>query len=317
VVLRAFAHVTVGVADLDQAIAFWTGHFGFEVTARRDGADADLAALWNLAPTNIARQAIVTTPAASAGRLHLVEFDRPAPPVRAGARVFDRLPKNLDLYVRDIAARIEILRARGLRFRSDPVTATGPDGTTFREVHLPGHDETNVVLIEVIGNGYVAGFSPQGFAGVGPLVTIVPDLAAEDAFYATVLRMTVTLDIRLGGPQIEQSIGLPAGAALRLKVYGDPTEPLGRIEAIEYEGARGNNLFARARPPALGTLHVTYRVPDARPLLARLRTAKVDATDHGNRNLLYGTGRVVSFHSPAGFRIEVQESNLAVSSTTT
>jgi catechol 2,3-dioxygenase-like lactoylglutathione lyase family enzyme len=303
----AFTHITAGVADLEQAIAFWTGHFGFEVAIRRDGADAELASLWDLAPDDIARQAIITTPAAATGRLHLVEFARPAPPVRAGARVFDHLPKNLDLYVCDIAARVETLKARGVQFRSDPITAQGPDGTTFTEVHLAGHDAINIVLIEVIGNGYQTRFSPQGFAGVGPLVTIVPDLAAEDAFYAGVLGLTVTLDTRLGGPAIEQSIGLPAGAALRLKVYGDPTEPLGRIEAIEYEGTQGTNLFARARPPALGTLHVTYQVSTLAPVLANLRSANVTVTDHGHRRLLYGAGRVVSCHSPAGLRIEAQE----------
>jgi hypothetical protein len=119
--------------------------------------------------------------------------------------------------------------------------------------------------------------------------------------------MAITLDIRLAGPVIEKMVGLPAGAALVLKVYGDPAEPLGRVEVIEYERTSGNNLFARARPPALGTLHVTYQVADLPPLLERLEDTGIAVTDHGNRLLLYGSGQVVSFHSPAGFRIEVQE----------
>lgn len=305
--LGAFAHATVGTADLDQALAFWTGHFAFEVVARRDGADADLAGIWDLAAGDISRQALVKTPTANVGALHLVEFARPAPPVRRGAQVFDQLPKNLDLYVRGMAQRFRQLQAEGIAFRSEPVTSPGPDGLVFGEVHLAGPDDTNVVLLEIIGPGYDTCFNRKGFAGIGPLITIVPQLAAEEAFYTGILGMAITLDLRLAGPVIEKMIGLPAGAALLLKVYGDPAQPLGRIEVIEYEGTRGSNLFARARPPALGTLHVTYRIAGLAPLVERLRAAGIAVTNHGYRRLLYGAGRVMSFHSPAGFRIEVQE----------
>jgi catechol 2,3-dioxygenase-like lactoylglutathione lyase family enzyme len=249
----------------------------------------------------------VKTEGATAGAIHLVEFPRPSAPVRQGARVFDHVPKNLDIYVRDMAMRFAQLKAQGVKFRSDPITSPGPDGMVFKEVHLAGHDETNIVLLEVIGKGYDTCFNARGFAGIGPLITIVPSLAGEEVFYTGVLGMAITLDIRLGGPVIEKMTGLPAGAALLLKVYGDPAEALGRVEVIEYERTTGSNLFERARAPALGTLHVTYHVPDLAPLVDRLAAAEVNVVDHGTRRLLCGTGRVVSFHSPAGFRIEVQE----------
>jgi len=305
--LGAFSHATVGVADLGVAVSFWVEHFGFEVAGDRQGPDAELAALWNIAPADVTRQALLRTAGAAAGAIHLVEFARPTAPVRQQSQVFDHLPKNLDIYVRDIDRRFEQLKAEGVKFRSNPVTLPGPDGMIFKEVHLPGHDEINVVLLEVIGKGYDAGFNARGFAGIGPLITIVPDSAREEAFYNGVLGMAITLDIRLGGPAVEKMIGLPAGAALSLKVYGDPGEPLGRVEVIEYERTAGRNLYARAKAPALGTLHVTYRVPDVAPLLDRLGAAGIQYVDHGNRRLLYGAGRLVSTHSPAGLRIEVQE----------
>jgi len=309
--LGAFAHATVGVADLTAASGFWVRHFGFEITAQRDGPDAALAGLWDIAPEDVTAQALLRTPTAHAGALHLVQFERPAAPVRRDAQGFDYLPKNLDLYVRDLPARFRELQAAGVRFRSDPVTSPGPEGMIFSEVHLPGPDETNVVLLEIIGEGYDTCFNARGFAGIGPLITIVPDLAAEEAFYTAVLGMAITLTLRLAGPMLEKMIGLPAGAALVLKVYGDPAEPLGRVEVIEYERTQGRNLFARARAPALGTLHVTYRVPDLGPLRERLAGKGVAVTDHGDRQLLYGAGRLISFQSPAGFRIEVQEARRA------
>lgn len=303
----AFSHATVGVANLSTAVAFWTELFGFEVTAHRAGNDARLAFLWGLSAGDITGQALIRTPGARAGALHLVEFARPDPPVRLNAKVFDLLPKNLDIYTYDMAARFEDLKARGVKFRSDPITSPGPDGMVFKEVHLPGHDETNVVLLEVIGKGYETRYSPRGFAGVGPLITIVGDIAAEGAFYNSVLGLAATLDLRLDGPVIEKMIGLPAGASLRLRVYGDLAEPLGRVETIEYERTQGANLYARAKAPALGTLHVTYRVGDLAPLRDRLREADLEVADYGSLDLLYGSGPVIAFHSPAGLRIEVQE----------
>lgn len=305
--LGAFSHVTVGVASVSAAISFWQDIFGFEVISRRDGPDAGLATLWDLRPTDVARQALMRTPSASAGWLHLVEFARPAAPVRLAAQVFDHLPKNLDIYAQDLDRRFGELSAMGVQFRGKPITAPGPGGLIFREVHMPGHDETNVVLLEIIGSGYDTCFNARGFAGIGPVISIVGSLKMEEGFYRDILGMEETLDIRLGGPAMEEMIGLSTGASLLLKVYGDPAEPLGRIEVIEYEQTRGSNLYERARPPALGTLHVNYRVRDLHALRDRLRGTGAGITEHGDLELLYGQGPVVSFNSPAGLRLEVQE----------
>lgn len=314
--LGAFSHVTVGVARLDEALGFWSRNFGLDVRDRREGPDAALAAVWGIAPARITRQALVATPAgpettgkgrwARAGNLHLVEFADPLPPVRRGAQVCDRLPKNLDLYTVDMAARYAELEAAGHRFRAK--WGEIPAGQhVFREVHLPGHDEINVVLLEVIGPGYATPLSPRGYAGIGPLVTIVGDGAAEARFYGDVLGMATTLELLLKGPVIEKTVGLPPGAGLDIRVFGDADEPLGRIEVIEYQRVQGDDLYPRAKPPATGILHMNYRVPDLAPIRARLAKAGVPVTEHGNVAALFGNGRVISFRSPAGFRIEVQE----------
>lgn len=308
--LGAFSHVTIGVADLDTAIGFWQKNFGLTVRINRHGPDAVLGTLWDIDPDSITRQAIVGTPTglgrwAAAGAMHLVEFRDPLPPVRQGARTFDLLPKNLDLYTSDMPARYTELEAAGHRFRSRWAEMTA-GGHSFREAQMPGHDEINVVLIEAIGPGYDTTMSPKGYAGIGPLVTIVPDSDAETIFYREVLGMATTIELQLDGPDIERAAGLPPGAQLKLRVFGDPDEPLGRIEIIEYQQTEGENLYLRARPPATGILHVNYLMRNLAPLRTRLRTAKIAITEHGSLSTLYGSGPVMSFHSPAGFRIQVQ-----------
>lgn len=52
-------HVTVGVKDLDTALAQWIDMMGFEVRSRQEGPDTGLAALWQIKPEDIERQAIV------------------------------------------------------------------------------------------------------------------------------------------------------------------------------------------------------------------------------------------------------------------
>lgn len=308
--LGAFSHVTVGVARLAEAVDWWRRHFGFEVRDLRAGPDPELGRVWGVTADRITGQALVATPLgpgrfAGAGQLHLVEFADPAPAVRAGARPHDRLPKNLDLYTRDIAARYADLEALGVSFRSRWGEIPAGD-LRFREVHLAGHDNLNVVLLEVIGPGYATTLSPRGFAGIGPLVTIVGDAAAEARFYGDVLGMETTLALRLTGPEIEATVGLPPGAALDIRVFGDPAEPLGRIEIIEYEKMPGEDRYPRARAPATGILHANYQVPDLDAVRERLARAGVPFTEHGPVRALYGQGPLVSFRSPAGFRIEVQ-----------
>jgi len=308
--LGAFSHVTVGVARLDDAIAFWHRNFGLDVRDRRDGTDADLARVWGIGPERIARQALMATPSAhgqwaAAGNLHLVEFADPLPPVRQDAQVYDRLPKNLDLYTVDLPSRYDELVAAGHEFRAK--WGEIPVGEhVFREVHLPGHDGINVVLLEVLGPGYATPLSARGYAGIGPLITIVGDGAAEARFYSDVLGLDTTLELLLTGPDIENTVGLPSGSGLDIRVFGDPAEPLGRIEIIEYQNVRGADLYWRATPPATGILHVNYRVPGLAPLRARLAQAGVPIQEHGYVAAIFGCDTVISFRSPAGFRIEVQ-----------
>lgn len=301
----AFSHATVGVADLDLALALWLDSFGFELRGRREGADPELSRLWGLEPSRIARQALVYTPGAQAGGLHLVEFHDPLPPVREGAQPFDLLPKNLDLYTVDLPARQRELAAAGHRFRSDWVEVPGPGDLRFREVHMAGHDGLNIVLLEVIGPGYETPLSPCGFAGIGPLVAICDDLGAEARFWHEQLGLETTLEFLLAGPEVERMVGLPPGAGLDLRVYGDLADPLGRIELIEYQRVRGEDRYPRAMPPATGLLHAVWRVDELEPLRQRLIDAGVMVNEHGRIAAVYGSGPAISCASPAGFRIEV------------
>lgn len=304
--LTSWTAVTVGVADLDAALSLWVDDMEFTIAARQTGPDAGLAELWGIAPDDIRRQALLRSEGASIGMLHLVEFDDPDPPVRAGAAVFDSLPKNLDVYVVDMPARLAELADKGHTFRNDVFSeVTAPSGVTFREMHMPVHDDINVVLLEVVGDESLV--RNGGFAGIGPLITVVDNAADERAFFAKVMAAKKLSDNVLEGPDIEKMVGLPPGAALDVSIWGRASERFGQIEIIEYRGVEGENRYARARPKSRGVLHVSYSVSSLEPMRRRLDQHRVDFGEHGVVETLYGSGAVMSFHTPAGLRIELHE----------
>jgi catechol 2,3-dioxygenase-like lactoylglutathione lyase family enzyme len=303
---KQWTSVGVGVADLDQALELWSGTFGLEILEQRDGDDPELASLWGLSPGDIERQALLGTPGASHGLIHFVQFNDPGPAVRDGAEDFDSCPKNLDIYVHDLPLRVEELKARGWTFRNERHSeVTAPDGTKFREIHMPGHDGINFVLLEVIGKDLP--FTQQGYAGVGPVITIVADARLERSFYREVMGLDLLNDNILEGPEIERMIGLPPGVALDVTIWGAHGESLGQMEVIEYRGVDGKDLYPLAVPKQRGILNVTYATARLAPLIRTLEQAGIPWADHGKRAVLTGQGRFIRFRTPAGFTIEAFE----------
>jgi catechol 2,3-dioxygenase-like lactoylglutathione lyase family enzyme len=307
-IMTSWTSVEVSVADLDEALALWSGFFGLEVKALSKGDDPELARLWGIRPDDIKRQALLGTPGADTGLIHFVQFSQPGPAVREGAEAFDLCPKNLDVYARDLPSRVEELKKGGYRFRNqDYSEVTAPDGTVFREIHLPGHDAINIVLLEVIGKALP--FTPQGYAGVGPLITIVADAGAERGFYRDTLNLTVLNDNILEGPEIERMIGLPAGSALDVSIWGAEGEALGQMEVINYRGTEGQNLYPQAVPKQRGILQITYESENLSGLTGQLDQAGISWADLGKFSILSGSGRFIRFSSPAGLIIEVFQRN--------
>ncbi|MFK7955289.1 MAG: hypothetical protein AB8B96_04280 [Lysobacterales bacterium] len=301
--LSAWHSVTVGVTDFNLALKLWRDTFGFQQTDARVGPDADLARLWGIEAGDIRQQALLFTPGKNVGGLHLVEFDSSVQSVRKGAEVFDRCPKNLDIYVDDLPRRVEELKQRGLTFRNPQYTEVeAPDGTVFREIHLPSHDDINVVLLQVMGEQH--DYTPQGFAGVGPLITIVGSAQAEKCFFADALGMQMLTENLLSGPEIEKMVGLPSGAQLDISIWGRPGQHFGQMELIEYRGVAGEDRYPRTEPPSAGVLHVNYHCNSSARLRNSLREAGAVVTQTDSVQTLPGNGEVTTVRSPGGLRMD-------------
>ena len=308
---KAYAYAVLSVADMDQALALWSGRFGMRVAVRREGSDPGLAALWGVGPDEIIDQALLLTPGMAQGGIHLVRFRVPGPAVREGAAATDLVPKSVDIAVRDLPARHAELEAAGYRFRS-PIGRFETDGVVVHEVHLPGPDGVNLVFLEQQGKPEPV--SPEGYGVAPQIVAISPDNRREKAFLERVLGLDETSYHRFAGPEVERTIGLPPGAALDIRIFGDAGYDYGRLEIVQYEGVKGADLYPRARPPARGLLSVTFFVPDIDPVLARAAALAVEAgtgamrappVDHGVVDTVFGKARMATLTSPAGLRIDL------------
>jgi catechol 2,3-dioxygenase-like lactoylglutathione lyase family enzyme len=306
---KAYAYAVLSVADLQQALTLWVDVFGMEVQIRRQGIDPQWAKTWQIAAEDIVDQALLVTPGREQGGIHLIQFREPGATVRAHARATDLVPKSVDIVVRDIGARYAELQAAGFRFRSS-IGRFETDGVVVHEVHLPGPDDVNLVFLEE--QGKVDHVSAKGYGVAPQIVAISPDNKREKDFYENVLGLIETSYHRFAGPEVERTIGLPAGAGLDVRIFGDPDYSYGRLEIVQYEGAPSTDLYPRAKAPARGLLGVNFVIPDRAAILARATAAGVPVSDHGYVECIYGAVQLATVHSPAGLRIDLLSASPAV-----
>ena len=306
--IRSIDSIVVGVQNINEATELWVNQFGLDIVSHRDGKDIDLSRLWQLDEDEIIKQTLLATPRIDVGKIHLVQFKHPFNPVRKNAHATDLGPKNLDVTCRDLPSKYHELIKMGYDFRSEYVGYHIESiGADVLEVQMPGHDETNIIFVEQLGEKIQ--LSDKGYGGITSLVTIVPNLDEETNFYMDVFSLNKAITEELFGENIEKMIGLPKGGGLRLNLLeGDEIDRYGRVELVSYIGTeKQDDLYAIANPPALGTLHCLFRVKDISFIKNILKKKMISFEEFGLLDLIYGKGEVISFRSPAGLRIDVQQ----------
>lgn len=289
---------------MDAVRSLWVDQLGLEVAGMREGPDSCLAELWGVPAGQIAEQLLLVTPGATTGRLHFVRFVDPQPAARAGAASTDLGAKNIDANCIAMPDRVKDLLASGYRFRSE-IGEYEIDGIRAREVQLPVHDALNLVLIEVLSEGFEVDYSEKGFAALTSFVVIVSDVNREVRFYQELFGLQDILAHKLSGEAIEMAAGLPPGTILDLHLLGAPDNLLGRMELIEYVGVNGADCFARAHPPATGILRCGFEVGSAGLFQELADSEGVALEGWCQAELIYGVGQVAKLLSPAGLCIEV------------
>lgn len=297
----AIAYTVFGTGDMKKTLDLWVNQLGMEVVVRQEGADAELARAWGLPADGIADQALLLTPGVSRGGLHIVRFTHPGSTVRDGAPTTAMLPKNINVAVDDIGLRYPELEAAGYTFRSKPRAMVPGD----YQVQMTGPDDININFVNSVpGDNRI--LSKKGFGPGVMTVMISADYKTEVDTLQRLLGVQQIRGLHLRGPEIEKIIGLPPGGGLDGGYFGDPDETQGNVQFSQYSGALSSeNRYPRAKAPARGMLSLTYFVNDLSPWLAQ--AGKGEIIDLGNGAGIYGPGRMVTFTTPAGLRVDVVE----------
>ncbi|MFT4649856.1 MAG: catechol 2,3-dioxygenase-like lactoylglutathione lyase family enzyme [Flavobacteriales bacterium] len=306
--LRQWYVATIGVANLDLALAFWIDAVGYEVVASAEGSDIGLAQQWNIEPSSIKRQALIAPPGATHGHLHLIQMHESGPSVRGDAAAFDACPKNIDIYVTDIGGRINALKALGYNFRSATHSeVTADDGTRFREMHISIHDDINLVLLELPDQPIHT--NTKGFGAIGPIICVVPNVSQEKLFYIHILGLELLADNYFEGKDIERMIGLPPGAGLDVSIWGREGDREAQLELVEYTGVGGGTRYSLATLPNCGLHQVCFETTDASEIASKAKSSNNIVIHRGVLHTLAGSGEYWSIYTPAGMRIDLMASS--------
>ncbi|OFA29833.1 hypothetical protein BAE46_13160 [Glaciecola punicea] len=296
-----YDHLYVGVRNINESLKLWHDILGFSLSHRPASDCRGLEALWALKPNAISALVLLETPSAPCGRVMLVDFTENSQSVRHGAQAFDLCPKNLDINVVNFHDRVSELKAAGYSLRSEPVHYA-IDKLDVWEVQVMACDDVNVVLTEIVGE--TLALTPRQFGGITSVVTIVEDIYEEAEFY-TLLGFDMLDSHCLKGPDIEKMIGLPKGASLTMQLLGEASHRFGRAELIKYEKVKGNNLYPKAAPPAIGFFRGAVLVSDLKKCINSLSIENMVGAVPMEIDYIDQKFLAITLSTPSGFNIDL------------
>lgn len=279
--------VTLGVRDLDAALALFRDVFGWRVESDTR-ASVSLLSVWGLRPYEDVRLVELSCDGYAFGRVRLAQFPVPAAVTRrdhgpdATDRPTDVGPKALDLYVAPpIEVALEVLAAAGCRSRGPAVRFAIKDSVT-EEALLTG--PADVPLLLMVGHRHPkraqrAVPAPRRTSEVATVSVIAGDLDATRRFYGAGLGLAADgVDGELVGEDRElvcRLMGVPSDTRVSLVLFRDPAQPSGKVLAVHFHDRAGPPLAHPMRPGNLGICLFSSRCPNLEALRERLQAGGV------------------------------------------
>lgn len=305
--------VTVGVADLERALAFYADALGYEPVARGD-AHAGLARLWGHDPALGVEWAVVAADASGRGRIRLVSGDRP------GCALWT--PDNrmratgcyaLNFRCRDIHACLGRIRRAGGNAGDEPHFWEVSDAVAVYDTMSCDPDGTCLDLFSYARGGERRGPLETPVSVVQTVALAVADVAASRAFYEA-LGFVELFDQVLDFDGLSEMLGLDRPARIRnANLIKDGNIVPGRVEMFEFLDTglpRPAPLGAAAAPPNLGPLSFSLVCSDVAEVLAGMAGAGAQLLYEADGPMDvpgFGRSRAAALAGPDGERIELVE----------
>lgn len=284
--MTAIESVTVGVRDLEAALALFRDTLGYRVECDVR-ASVSLLAAWKLPVHEDVRLVTLSCDGHPWGRVRLARW--PAAPAavtrddfgpQAPDRPTDAGPKALDLYTgAPIATALGALEAAGCPPRCRPERFHIGSNDT-EEVIVSGPD--GLALLVMVGHGHVAGirrFAPAAgqFSEVATVSIVTQDLDASRRFYEEALGWVhEATDVELRGEHRDAACrlyGVPEGTRVHMAVYRERRQASGKVVLVHFYDRTTGPLAHPMRPGQNGLALLTCRCADLEALAARLGRA--------------------------------------------
>ena len=142
--IRNLRHTGIVVADLDQALDFYVGQLGFEITRRMDEGGAYLCEILGISDVRATTVKLSVPKGGQGGMVELLNF----PDHQAASRSFELIsqgPTHIALTVSDLDGLYSRLIDYGISFKSSPKIS--PDGAV-KIAFCQAPDGTFVELVE-------------------------------------------------------------------------------------------------------------------------------------------------------------------------
>jgi catechol 2,3-dioxygenase-like lactoylglutathione lyase family enzyme len=284
--ISAIESVTVGVQDLDQALALFRDRMGYAVEFDVR-ASVSLLALWKLPVHADLRLVTLSADGHAFGRIRLAQFpDADGTATRrdhgpgACDRPTDTGPKALDIYTgAPISDAVELLAAAGCPARGGPERFQIGSNDT-EEVIVTGPDDLPLLLM--VGHGHLPGnrrYAPSAgrFSEVATLSVITADLDASRRFYEEALGYVhESTDVELRGEHRDAAcrlFGVAEGTRVHFALYRERRQPSGKVVLVHFHDRTTGPLAHAMRPGRLGISLLSCRCADLDALSTRLGRA--------------------------------------------
>ena len=263
--------VTVGVSDLDAAIALFSGVMGLRVESRRS-LNPDEMAAWRLT-VDSAEVAELSCAGYPVGRLRLLSCSpQTAARVRddhgGGDSGTDIGPKAIDFYVAPpIEEYVAELVANGCVARSAPIRHETDDYDS-EELVLSGPD--GLPMLIMVGHRHhpsqIRDLPPgTRYSEIATVSVVCGDLAENRRFYGDLLGLSVAMESETL-PEFQEDVaeltGVAKGSRIHFLVYQDPAEPSGKILLVHFFEASRRRLVSRMLPGKLGVVLYSHESAD-------------------------------------------------------
>ena len=268
--------VTVGVRDLDRAIAFYADGFGFEEIARTRVDHEAVSGAWRIPHGIDGRFAVLGIPGIESGMVRLTEWTPSGAHVREPpARVQDLGPHAVNFRVKEIHEAWERLGQSGAREKSRPAYWEVDQNVAAFDSQCYDPDGTLLDVFQIVGEiARTLGPFQDGHdaSEVQTLSIHCADARRSAAFYAA-LGFEPLYDRVID--HVWSFFDLPKGTQIHnINLIMPGARPTGRVELAQYIGLPGRSLKARTAAPGRGPLMMSMQVQGLEQATVRIKALR-------------------------------------------